>query len=333
MNTMLKRLLFALVCCGPLALNAQFAPGVGIPGTSAMHKDSLVFVSWASEATLDLGPQQIGVENSPLASAGLPEYCLGKAGENPTISLGDGGLATLRFLWPVRNGEGWDFAVFENSFDGAFLELGFVEVSSDGINFFRFPATSHTDTAGVGSFELIDPVKINNLAGKYQSLFGTPFDLQELAGISGLDVNSISHVRVVDVIGTVQPQWCTRDAGGRKVADPWPTAFPGCGFDLDAVGVIHDNNPAGIQETGKSLDFTLFPQPATEQLTLHFQRRLEDSGMLRLFSISGTPVYSIGIPEHSTEFKLDLAGELPAGIYVLEFETNGIAHRRLCSIR
>jgi hypothetical protein len=45
---------------------------------------------------------------------------------------------------------GYDFAIFENGFpfgSGSFyLELAFVEVSSDGKHFVRFNAISNTDT-------------------------------------------------------------------------------------------------------------------------------------------------------------------------------------------
>ena len=45
-----------------------------------------------------------------------------------------------------------------------FLELDFVEVSSDGVNYFRFPATSYTDTTvQTGSFGSTDATKINKI--------------------------------------------------------------------------------------------------------------------------------------------------------------------------
>ena len=79
------------------------------------------------------------------------------------VSLGDGGYGILTFDEPIDNGLGWDFAVFENSFSDDFLELAFVEVSSDGINFFRFPATSLTqDIVQVGGFGNIDANELDH---------------------------------------------------------------------------------------------------------------------------------------------------------------------------
>ena len=87
-----------------------------------------------------------------------------------------------------------------------------MEVSSDGVNYFRFPATSYTDTTvQTGSFGSTDATKINNLAGKYRALYGTPFDLEELKNENGLDVNNITHIKIIDVVGSIQNQYASRD--------------------------------------------------------------------------------------------------------------------------
>ena len=82
------------------------------------------------------GPQDYAVSGSPQVSFGLPSDVLGPAGS--PFSLGDGGWITLSFATSIRNDPGDDFVVFENafSFEGSvFMEIGFVEVSSDGQNF------------------------------------------------------------------------------------------------------------------------------------------------------------------------------------------------------
>ena len=153
----------------------------------------------------------------------------------------------MTFASPICNRPGPDFAVFENGFANAqnpdmyFLELGFVEVSSDGVNFFRFPAISNVQTSTqIGGFGCIDPTQIHNLASKYPAMYGTPFELDEIPDNPLLNKNNITHVRIVDVIGTIDPEYCTYDSQGHIVNDPWPTAFASGGMDLDAVGVIHD---------------------------------------------------------------------------------------------
>ena len=232
-----------------IALAGPFAPAAGQPGSTAVAAGDPRFVEWAnSVANLTRGPQNIANPGLGLASFGVPSNALGPSDAatnfSGVVSLGDGGQITLGFAQPIRDGAGPDFAVFENGFASgglSFLELGFVEVSSDGANFFRFDATSDTQTATqVGSFGLLDPTDLNNLAGKYVAGFGTPFDLAELAGVSPLlDVNDVRFVRIADVVGSIDPLFATHDAFGNIVNDPWPTPSASGGFDLDAVGVIN----------------------------------------------------------------------------------------------
>jgi hypothetical protein len=232
-----------------LALAGPFPPAAGQPGSTAIAAGDPRFVEWAnSVASLTRGPQNISNPSLGLASFGTPGNALGPSDAATNfagvVSLGDGGQMTLGFAEPIRNGAGPDFAVFENGFASsglAFLELGFVEASSDGTNFFRFAATSDTQTTTqVASFGLLDTTNLNNLAGKYVAGFGTPFDLAELAGVSPLlDVNNIRFVRIVDVVGSIDPLYSTHDSIGNIVNDPWPTPSASSGFDLDAVGVIN----------------------------------------------------------------------------------------------
>ena len=101
----------------------------------------------------------------------MPDSALGAADAavDPAnvVVLGDSGRITLTFSGVIYNGPGFDFAVFENGFSDTFLELAWVEVSSDGTHFFRFPGFSLTPSA-VGSFGTLDPTNIEGLAGKFR---------------------------------------------------------------------------------------------------------------------------------------------------------------------
>lgn len=248
----MRKFLLILLAMMPMAVWAQtgpFAPAQDKPGTTAMHADSSAFVAWAVDCVTEPGPMNISNPSAGLAGEGWPaSNVIGvPQGTMGVTCLGDGGRATVTFASPICNREGPDFAVFENGFanqgnpDLWFLELGFVEVSSDGVNFFRFPAISMvpTDTQ-VGGFACIDPSQIHNLASKYGAMYGTPFELDEIPDDPLLDKNNITHVRIVDVVGCIQEGYCTYDSEGHIVNDPWPTAFASGGMDLDAVGVIHD---------------------------------------------------------------------------------------------
>lgn len=223
------------------AVAGPYAPAAGQPGSDAIDKLSPAIKGWATEVVdITRGPTDISKVGSPLASFGTPAAALGAADGSNVVSLGDGGSITLRLASGIRDAAGPDLAVFENSFSDTFLELGFVEVSSDGTHFTRFHASSLTPTqTQMGSFGLLDPTNLFNLAGKYRAGFGTPFDLSELAGSPFLDVSNVQYVRIVDVVGSINPAFATHDFNGNIVNDPWPTAFASGGFDLDAVAVLH----------------------------------------------------------------------------------------------
>ena len=191
----------------------------------------------------------------------------------------DPGQITLHFDETIRDVNGYDFAVFENgifssidsnkgSIEGQmFTELGFVEVSSDGINFVRFPAVSLTPRPqGDYRYLTMEISERYNLAGKHPNAdgicIGTPFDLREVGGdpdvVSGaVDINNISYVRIVDIPGSgdffdmatanVDPNKWSTGAGydaNYAIYDTWPTYGSG-GFDLEAIGVIENQEYSG----------------------------------------------------------------------------------------
>lgn len=264
--------------------------------------DSKEFVAWATGVAefergfINITNQTVTYNNggniSNKPTFGVAENALGPASkpdpDNPyeVVSLGDGGWITMTFAKPITNGEGWDFAVFENGFIDytnvafdeymAWLELAHVEVSSDGVNFVRFPSISLTRPyrdshySGGTGFASTEARNIHNLAGKFILGYGVPFDLEDVKDMDPrVDVKRITHVRVVDVVGLVKQSVVERifvgrdpkglpiyrdvtaaekpelwefinyDSEGNVLVDPWPTPFWQGGFDLDAVGVRH----------------------------------------------------------------------------------------------
>jgi hypothetical protein len=306
-------ILIACLLFGVQAI-AQFPPPAGQPGTTAMAADSSAFVAWATACTVLRGPQDISNTGLGLASVGDETSAVGPAGSNGVVSLGDGGVAILTFAEPITNGPGWDFAVFENSFSDTFLELAFVEVSSNGVDYFRFPATSNTQvTSQVGGFGSVDATQIDNLAGKYRGGYGTPFDLEALVDQQGLDVNAVTHVKVIDVVGCIQDAYATYDHLGQKVNDPWNTPFASSGFDLDAVGVIHQIS-TGIADRGTSTTrMTIFPNPINANSRLHYTLDHATRVRISLCDASGRTV-------------VVLADELrPAGVHTVPVDASGLA--------
>ncbi len=233
---------------GRRLLAGPYAPAAGEVGSDAIGIDDSQIVAWATRV-VDYSPgTDVDVEFQTPAKALGPAV----AGVLDTVSLGRGGQLTLAFNKPIRDGLGADFAVFENAATDNFLELGFVEVSSNGTDFFRFDNDSLTPSA-VGAFGEVDPTNIHNLAGKYRAGFATPFDLAELDGVSPLlDVTSVMHVRLIDIVG----DGSVLDTSGDAIFDPFPTTGS-AGIDIESVAVIHQSENlrtiVGFEDVGQSL--------------------------------------------------------------------------------
>ncbi len=245
MRPLLSTLLILLIL--PVAALAQFTDVGQINNEYTRTDGSLSF--WANEVVghergyqdyqqPDLGLADYGTETDILGADGTP------------FSLGDHGYITVSFPQTIANGPGDDLVVFENGFEwqGVYMELGFVEVSSNGTDFSRLPALCRRDTQP-GAWDTSDPALFYNLAGNFVG--GTGFDLQDLitAGdtnvLSGLvDLDAILFVRVVDVVGDISGPGATFDFLGRPVADPYPTPGSGSGMDLTGVAGIHSGTVA-----------------------------------------------------------------------------------------
>jgi hypothetical protein len=254
------------------------------PDNHGSHADPLndpnavvnpIFKGWAT-AVADYEPAP-GVD----AQWADPGNALGPAtGDRlDIVSLGDlsrqqfddglpPGRITLSFDEPIQQQDGYEFVVFENGFTSdvslatgsiagqMFTELGYVEVSSNGVDFARFPAVSLTPEP-VGSYGTIEISNVYNLAGKHPNGTGTAFDLQEIAGepnvLSELvDINDIRYVRIVDIPGSgdfydqtvtyIDPaSGSFRDyySDNHPIYDAWVT-FGSGGVDIEAVGVLEE---------------------------------------------------------------------------------------------
>jgi hypothetical protein len=305
--------------------NAQYPPQAGLPGSTAISATSGQFVAWATQCIVQRGYRNIAIPDSGYASLGDSSLATGPADDN-VVSLGDSGVAILTFSNPIIDGPGADFAVFENGFiDGAnpalaFLELGFVEVSSDGINYYRFPATSLTqDTVQIGNGNYMDASKLNNLAGKYIARYGTPFDLQELSGTGGLDINNITHVRIIDVVGSIGAH-ASHDSAGRVINDPYPTPFASCGFDLDAVGVIHQSG-TGVVSVADDVSVNTYPNPASDDVVISIKGVLPEGLSATLGTITGYKLQEFPLLQNVNTITIR---QYPAGMYYLTLrDANG----------
>lgn len=240
---------------------ALLAQDLTIPSSSGLltrFADGVVSYSPATAATLSLSV------SDPLAALGMPD-----AGSTPNftplglVSLGDApagqapGAITLSFSQSINRSFGERIAVFENA-GFSFAELAFVEVSSDGTNFARFPNESlitdpddgislptDLDIAFGRDFgTLPNRNLVSGFAGADPAFVGTIFDLTDLQNdllvTSGLvDLDDIGFVRVVDIPGDGR----FADSNGNPIFDGFSPGNATGGFDLDAIGVVSVPEP------------------------------------------------------------------------------------------
>jgi len=310
---MSKLVLLSLVLANGLNSFAQYAPPAGQEGTTAIHADSSVFIDWTISCDVHRGLMDISLPDSGFVSAGESSFATGIA-DKSIVSLGDGGTATLTFSKAITNGPGPDFAVFENAFLDDYLELAFVEVSSNGVDFIRIPSVSLTQTdEQINPFGLLDATKLHNLAGKYRAMYGVPFDLDDINTVDEIDEFNVTHVRIISITGSIDEAYANYDSEGNIINDPWPTMFPSGGFDLDAVGVIN-NSSNSIQANKKQELFQVFPNPAERYLNLQFNTS-ENPMAYSILDICGE--YLVQESLTSNELSRIELESIPAGLYFI----------------
>jgi len=231
-------------------------------GISATHP---AILCWADGVADYVPGPNVGAYMNPELALGPAWEGDGFNGSTQVVSLGDGGQITLTFPAPITDGPGADFVLFENAHSTAFLELAYVEVSSDGETFFRFPShTLSAESVAPYPFKPMQPEAYGGLAGKHVQGLGTPFDLRLLAGTPGLDVGRVTHVRLVDVTG----DGSCLDSYGNPIYDPYPTSEGG-GFDLDGIGVLNPRIRIEAGPDGGGVELTGFETLLEYKAALH----------------------------------------------------------------
>ncbi len=314
-----KFVLIALIFLGSEVLGqGPFSPAADSVSSNAIYKDSTAIVGWVNNAVITRGLQDIALSNGPLATVGNEQSVYGKADGN-VVSLGDGGSVVISLSTPLSNKPSYDFAIFENGLydmvnKGYFLELAFVEVSSNGMDFYRFSNQSLTPTdTQLGTFGITDPTNIDGLAGKYTVTYGTPFDLALLDTVIGLDINNITHIKIIDVVGAINPTYASYDSYGNAINDPYPTNFASSGFDLDAIAILDSSFATSVQNVNQ-LDITIYPNPANDIIHIsgnNFQNSIT------ITDLNGRVV----IQDDSSSNTLDISN-LVKGVYLIKIESD-----------
>ena len=316
----MKKIVVIIVIFNVFYAKAQsFAPQVGFNGSTAIHKNDALFIDWANSVSITRGYLDIEIPENGEVDYGVSSNAIGQA-NNAIVSLGDSGEAILTFNHPIRNGQGADFAIFENGFleeqgsEMAFLELAFVEVSTDGITYVRFPSVSEVSTTTqIDGFGFINAREINNLAGKYIVDYGTPFDLEDLTNLvqgTTVDLNTINYIKIIDVVGNINPTYASFDSQNNIINEPYPTAFSSGGFDLNAVGVIHNTTTSSVNKD-VIVKFTIYPNPVTD--VFNIQSEIEINSV-KIYSLQGKELFTTNNTKVNVSF-------LDEGVYVMAIET------------
>src|SRR5690606_11510609 len=195
-----------------------------------------------------------------------------------------------------------------------YLELAVVEISSDGVNYFRFPAVSATQTdEQIGTFGTPVATDLHNLAGKYIGKYGTPFDISDINDSPLLDKSQIRYVKIIDVVGSIDENYGTFDSEGNIINDSYPTPFPTGGFDLQAVGVIHQGVTNALDgNVFQSLQ--IYPNSFENQV---FIEGIETTDLsITIYNMQGE------ICLQTSNDQINTSG-LPSGVYMLRLETQG----------
>lgn len=248
----------------------QFRPAIRSHGAPRVHLVATVLPGLLAVSALL--PRTLPAQ-SPFASLVVSSNTNGNAGGgifNPANalgaplgstnvhSLGNGGQLTLEFVPPIVDRPGADLIVAENPFrlvgneTSTFAEVAFVEVSSNGVDFVRFPARYFGAAVWPGAFGTVPVGSYGNLAGQTPMLATTPgadpldlveaggdaFELGDLLGeplvVAGLvDLQAIRYVRLVDVQSGLAV-----DSVGTTIFDAGSGSA-----DIDAVTAVHQQGP------------------------------------------------------------------------------------------
>jgi len=207
--------------------------------------------------------------------------------------------------------------------------------------------------APVGGFGSVDPTDVEQVAGKYRGGFGTPFDLQQLAGAANIDLNDIRYVRLTDLIGDgsavndLTPASLAHWLGVAEaelpavlvsiasnappaIYDVYPT-YDSAGFDLDAVAVLNagaipvdvdidsfDANNEIDPASTANIPVTVFTTKIADGDAIDFDARTINPATLRL----GYGEAAIVSGPFNTDFDAD--GDIDSS-YVFQTQDTGIA--------
>jgi hypothetical protein len=101
------------------------------------------------------------------------------------------------------------------------------------------------------------------------------------------------------------------DHAGHAINDPYPSPFPSCGFDLDAVGVIHEAFES-VSNLPSNCNLLIYPNPSNDFITIDQKVSANLLAGADLATITGNVLFQLAITQSTTN--ISLAGIPPVFI-------------------
>ncbi len=121
---------------------------------------------------------------------------------------------------------------------------------------------------------------------------------------------------MIDVVGSIDPQYGTYDAFGHIINDPFPTITYSAGFDLDGVAVL--NEMLGIHNA-EATALRMYPNPANGNVRLTFEAQASRSEVV-VYDMAGRKVMAMPVEAGVNAISLNTAA-LADGVYMVRMGT------------
>ncbi len=117
------------------------------------------------------------------------------------------------------------------------------------------------------------------------------------------------------MIGNISDTYASYDSKGNVINDPWPTPFNTCGFDLDAVGVMHTGTATDLENINESKT-KIYPNPFSSKLYIDYQQNDTRNQMAEfsLYDIYGRMIFNRRV-NFLEGIDMD---RIPAGVYIVK---------------
>jgi hypothetical protein len=116
------------------------------------------------------------------------------------------------------------------------------------------------------------------------------------------------------VVGSIHRNFCSYDTQQNIINDPYPTDFISGGFDIDALGIIHQLYPTSTLNEGKENIVSIYPNPCQNQLYIQSSEKIKRGTVV---SLEGKVIWK---SKEIDQNNIDVSS-LKEGIYLLKLET------------